>query len=257
MFKLLKYEHKLSRKFMWILIAVSFFGSLLVQGTAASKEYLRGPEPIVFGVIIVIGTMVTFLFYMVSILRRDLYSDSGYLTFSLPLNGFQTIGAKLMNVVIWATIAVVLNILFIIAFSSIAYSGFWNELTASLKNFLDIFGGKSTILYIILLLVQIFNIYMVLTLALIIGKSIFKNGKMGWLWIIIYFLINYMITKLAPYFLNMETAKYLLWYSSPIFLPGFTPDNAAVIPQLLTFNIAVGAVVYFISSVLWEKCVEI
>ncbi|MDO5725125.1 MAG: hypothetical protein Q4P29_02360 [Tissierellia bacterium] len=266
MFKLLKYEHKGSRKFMTILIAVFaialFFTMLMARNMLNNVEYKAtnfNATITLLGAVIITGTLVTFLFYMLSILRRDLYQDTGYLTFSLPLNGFQIIGAKLLNIVIWAILFAVFGICIFILFGTFMYDGFWQTFVDGLNHIISQVHIKNIILYAILSTSNLFNLYLSFALAMILGKALFKNGKMSWLWILIFFLIQYLFARLSAILVYPSGSLSQVIFGGPqtFYYPN-TPDEAYIIMlKSLTFNIALGTIMFLISSVLWEKKVEI
>ena len=77
-------------------------------------------------ILLLFGTaLVTFL-YIVGSFRKELYEDTGYLTFTLPLTGYQITASKLLVALLWFFVLGVavtaINLVLILAFLPVKIS---------------------------------------------------------------------------------------------------------------------------------------
>ena len=109
--KFMKYEIRGSYKFILgvlalvILLTVGNFmllnrnfnsdGSLMASGVFAMVSSL-----------LVFGSFITLMFYIVNLFRNDLYEDRGYLTFTLPMSSRQILFSKLVVAFMWIVIVI-------------------------------------------------------------------------------------------------------------------------------------------------------
>ncbi|NMH83380.1 hypothetical protein HH307_03605, partial [Bacillus coagulans] len=103
MLKYMKYEIRGTYKFILGILALVF---ILLAGMYASSNQEGSLFHSVqifmsIGVMLLFGAALIAFLYIVGSFRKELYEDSGYLTFTLPLTGNQILGSKLIAALIW------------------------------------------------------------------------------------------------------------------------------------------------------------
>lgn len=125
--KLMKYENRKLSKYMLPLFAASTVASLIMGimlWLFINTMESSGEEPTVMQLLLVIGSMcLVFVMWMVIVAAysgsyillgvrfyKNLISDEGYLTFTLPVTAGQLLGSKTISAYIWRVLATVVFI---------------------------------------------------------------------------------------------------------------------------------------------------
>lgn len=154
---------------------------------------------------ILVALFVGFIYIVIGSYRRDLYNNSSYLKFSLPISGSQYIRGKLYSVYFWSAIMLIITIVTNVL---IFYFLFNAEVSQLFRN-INFFGNNILsmiivlIYYIFLFVTGIISLYFCITFV----KAVFKNSKKGYSWIAIYFILS-AINSVAIHFIQ----KYLPYY---------------------------------------------
>lgn len=213
----IKYEIKGTYKFILGIISILFIAFSLVQFNiyrevnTGSLTNIRGGFFMAMSFLAIFGAFLTAFFYIVSSFRRELYEDSGFLTFSLPLSGSQILGAKTIVAIIWFLLIGAFTIAYNTILGNILFGGFWTVYSEILSQVGDSLISVS-VLGIISSLLTLLLIYF----SMAVGRISIKNKKIGGIWFIIFLLINglstYIITKLSgiiPYYVNLNKFQTL------------------------------------------------
>lgn len=210
--KLLKYDMRATVRIWWIIavsvVGVSLFGALALRTTI---ENIRGDglELVsVAGVIVsalsIIAVASSFAITAILVYYRfykNLFSDEGYLTFTLPVSRSRIILAKTANAMLWLALhslllAVCASLFFLISppakdgaiINPVIFKAIGNAFSRLWK-----FSGAWSILYILLgLLLSVCFLFFSVTLVqfcITAGAIIAKKHKLL-LAIVIYYLVN-------------------------------------------------------------------
>lgn len=225
--KYIKYEIKGSYKFILGVMALVLILTTVVYTYIAKRE----DSPILaLASILLFGTGLTTFLYIVGSFRRELYEDRGYLTFTLPLRGWQIVGAKLIVAFIWFSLLGIILIgynlimLLNLSFGEIRL----NELKLLLA---DVMRKEVLIILLISALAGI-SILILIYLSMALGRVTFKNKKIGGLWFIIFLILSLIvgfgqakIITSMPYYLNLNTFKIISYDS---FIKGISGFNTTI-----------------------------
>lgn len=181
--KLLKHEFKAtSRYFMFLYTAVIGLAIInkifwLIPAENVVMDIVRGFITFAF----VMATVATVIFSFVIIIYRfykNLLSDEGYLSFTLPVTSTKHIISKLLISVMWSivTVIVVIASLLIIAINTGFYSAFpevWN----TMKQFFELNPEmiKFVVEMFIIFIVAMFSLTLMLYAAMSIGHLFSKH----------------------------------------------------------------------------------
>ncbi|HEY8363246.1 MAG TPA: hypothetical protein VIK77_10235 [Tissierellaceae bacterium] len=218
--KLMKYEIRGSYKYILGVLTAILIASLVIQYNIykATNNFNNSIENVgirafvfVTSLFVIIGVFFSLFFYIVSLFKKELYEDRGYLTFTLPLTGRQILGAKILVGVIWYALLDIAIVLFnflialgffgthIIKIARDILSYNYAHKLISIVTFSAIESLKSTLLFLVL-------VYLSVTLS----KVSFKNRKIGGLWFVIFLilcgLVGFLSNKIGdvlPYYLNL------------------------------------------------------
>lgn len=145
-------------------------------------------------------------------LAKDLFTDTGYLTFTLPRSGYSIIGAKLIAVIIEMTLACILCLaLVMIHLYNLNGPINLNELWDDMAPFLDVI-----VLIVLSLVVGFINFTLSAYFSLAAARSILSGRKYGkatafGIFIALSTLINWLgieLEKLFPYYLDFEEKSF-------------------------------------------------
>lgn len=163
-------------------------------------------------IIALVAAFIAFIVYLIQSFRKELYDDRGYLTFTLPLNGKQILGAKFIIAVLWSVIfGLVLTGINALVFGML-FDGFTLEqIRISFSALRELLGGGvifGTLMYFsISSLVSLLIVYFSITLS----KVAIRNRHIGGLWILIYIglqiIFNFIesrVIALFPLFVNID-----------------------------------------------------
>jgi ABC-2 type transport system permease protein len=176
MFNLLKYE--IRARYVFILGGIAVLSVLNIflfmgcnfiwvgkafSGAAVALSALAG-----------FAAVVVYTVDGIKILTRDLFSDTGYLLFSLPKKGLQIISSKLIMAVGEFMLFSSLTVLFISIHALIITKGYWNLFLPV------IFNNIPGILAVIFSFVASFASFVVLVFfSIVLARSILSNRKYG------------------------------------------------------------------------------
>ena len=145
--KYMKYEIKGSYKFILGIIAILIIASTIIQwnikvGMDKALTFGDGTPTSLAGimmglsVLVIFGAFLVAAFHIIGSFRKELYEDRGYLTFTLPLSGYQIVGSKLIVAILWFTAIGVSILIFNIILGLILFGGSWVDLAKDLYYFL-------------------------------------------------------------------------------------------------------------------------
>ena len=108
--KLIKYELKGIYKEIVILIGIIIIGNLLIL-----TRYNVWPDQAVstLSILLWFGATIAVFIWNISIFSRDLYGDTGYLVFTLPIKGHKIVAAKLITSFIQLAVINIVAFIFI------------------------------------------------------------------------------------------------------------------------------------------------
>lgn len=204
--KFMKYEIRGSYKFILgvlalvILLTVGNFmllnrnfnsdGSLMASGVFAMVSSL-----------LVFGSFITLMFYIVNLFRNDLYEDRGYLTFTLPMSSRQILFSKLVVAFMWIVIVIagfiIANVLGAV---SVMPKEVLSEMLDMFKNinsaFIEIdipsllYGMFEGIASSMLLLLVIY-------FSMTLGRVSFQNKKFKGIWFVVFIVLMILYTYIS------------------------------------------------------------
>lgn len=276
MLKYMKYEIKGTYKFILgvtILVFILFTGIYAYAGRTNSGS-ASGLGGLFAGlsILTLFGTGLVVFLYIVGSFRKELYEDSGYLTFTLPLSGNQIIGAKLIVALLWffilGLLIVLYNILMVMIFTPL-------EMNLA-KLFTALQGVEiKKILYVIITTVfSGINIMILIYFSMSLGKITFRNKKIGGFWFILFLIlggvfgyIDNEICKLLPYYLDLNTFHlktmetlndlYHVGNSNDGFYMSIDSGAFAANIASCVYNIAVTIALFFGTSYLIERKINL
>ena len=196
--KLIKYEVKGSNKFILGVVLLIF---LVTQGiyfaipsniesSLANEDTIFSSVMIIFllGLVIFGSTIVSF-FYIANLFKKELYEDSGYLTFTIPVTTRQIIGSKLTVAFLW-------NIVLGLAFLLANIIGIYMFIPKEILELIDIGRILSSSKALIALLIGTYSIsvlvnMMTIYLSMTLDRMIFKNRRKSNIWYIIFLVIGF------------------------------------------------------------------
>ena len=193
--RLLKYELKGNYKVIGIILVI-----LIIVALGLNFKIGEWAETTIMGItsFAVFGALLSAFIYLVELFRKELYEDTGYLTFTLPITGNSIVGAKLLSSLIW--IFVVGTIGGLLGFLNAKrafgpYVGFGSIFTK--QSFIVAISGAVSVITVLLL------IYFSIT----ISRMTIRNKKVGGLWFIIFILLNVAIA-----YLQIKLIKWIPYY---------------------------------------------
>ncbi len=247
--KLFKYENRaISKILMPLSIAVillSLFGALLLksnflfesfysQESLFSEAIMGGSTLLIIGSIVaIISANFIAVYLIMQRYYKNLFTDEGYLTFTLPVKQSQIILSKLFTGVIWTIIialctlaGVAIFVLFGTSASFINYevidmiSYAWEQLTAyysaSLGNFFIM-----VIEVIVICLVSMVTSYLLIYLSITLGSQLAKKHKV--------------LASIGMYFVISSIAETIELISTTV-LSGLFLDGMYIESEILTLS---------------------
>ncbi|MEZ0118413.1 hypothetical protein [Heyndrickxia faecalis] len=214
MLKYVKYEIRGTYKFILGILALVFI-LLTVMYAYSNKEGSLFHSAQIFmpiGVMLLFGAALIAFLYIVGSFRKELYEDSGYLTFTLPLTGNQILGSKLIAALIWFIglgIAVALiNFLLMMIFSPF-HIYHLSQLFFMISKVLSI---KACIYMIFSMACSVVSVLLLIYFSMTLGKVTFRHKKIGGLWFVLFIILSsvfgYIDTEISqwiPYYLDLST----------------------------------------------------
>ncbi|WP_066899325.1 hypothetical protein [Streptobacillus notomytis] len=182
MLKFLKYEFKRNWKFNILLL----FSFIILTITIKILYYTEDHKYTLaksIAILCLLGASFSVFFYYIKNFSKDLYSDTGYFTFSLPISGYTYFWGK---IIFYLTYSVILFPLSFISFSIISERDIMNIISSI--NFNDhnlILTAISSILFTIFFNV---SVYLSITITHYISKS--KNIYFLWIFILVFIMVS-------------------------------------------------------------------
>lgn len=259
MLKYLKYEMKNSNKFISMLLIAVLVASIGIQNLAVSNLIGNSSTLIVIPIMVLMGAGLVYFIFTINLMKKDLYEDRGYLTFNLPLKGYEIIGTKILCTLIYSI--VIFLVVFIVNFLVAKFITFPTQTNMALRNLsieiakiksdgnFGIFISSMVRLGIFFLTSSIYGLAILFT-SLIIGKCLIVKKKFSSLWFLIYVFNSYIFSRLYMFVLqNNNTSSSL----------NFNGANFAnfIGYSYIGYFIITSIILIFISSYLLDKKVEI
>ena len=256
--KLLKYDMQAVLRLWWIGAIVTPIAAVIGGIMAQLLKYANDPDTqknivtalitMMAGVSIFICVLTIILSFVLTIVLvyvrfyKNLYTDEGYLTFTLPVTRKQLLLSKTVNALIWYNLHFILVIASLILFSMITPledDGIIFEIFESLS---ELFGmiwkeiGAWTILYAaeLLLIIPVSFALSICTvhLSITIGSIIAKKAKII-VSILVYYLINSAISLLMQ--LGLYSVAFAFAGGLSTILPDSSVNRAALFVALIIF----------------------
>lgn len=217
MFKYMKYEIRGTYKYiLGVLALVLILTTALyvyfnrITNTSGEVSALGGMFT-GLSVLILFGTALATFLYIVGSFRKELYEDTGYLTFTLPLTGNQIVGSKLVVAFLWFTILGVAiglyNIIMVLAFAPVEVN--ISELFSSL---FQMFSLSDTLFLVLSSILSLVNMLVIIYFSMAISRVTFRNKRIGSLWFIVFLVLSGLIiyggvkiSELLPYYIDLNT----------------------------------------------------
>ncbi|MGO1580223.1 MAG: hypothetical protein ACTHWZ_02290 [Peptoniphilaceae bacterium] len=259
MLKYLKYEMKNSNKFISMLLIAVLVASIGIQNLAVSNLIGNSSTLMVIPIMVLMGAGLVYFIFTINLMKKDLYEDRGYLTFNLPLKGYEIIGAKILCTLIYSI--VIFLVVFIVNFLVAKFITFPDQINKSLnllsseiaKIKSDGNFGLFISANIRLLLFSISSFFYSLALlftSLIIGKCLIVKKKFSSLWFLIYVFNIYITTKLYEFISAIISTNSSTEFNGPNFGNFISYFD-------IGYFVIITLILIFISSYLLDKKVEI
>ena len=197
--KLLKYDYRATRKYGYICLitigVATLIGSLLLLFICNFFQNGTEGAPFIESLVAMSSIMLMYcVFFVITLTNtailvvclihyyKNLVTDEGYLTFTLPVTADQILLSKLANSLIWSTViafATVLS-LTIIATTGVSFFGAMDELAiiiAELKNLITGSGVAFGIFSFIFGALSLINSHLLYYMAIFLGSVIAKKNK--------------------------------------------------------------------------------
>ena len=217
MIKLMKYEIRETHKFMTGILVLVL---LLITGLHAAVG--QDGSASAFGSMFVLFSMLTFFgaglaafLYIVGSFKKELYEDRGYLTFTLPVTGYQILGAKLLVAVMWFILISFVTFFYLI-FAAMAFGDPEINTWELIKELFQLLPVKALAVDGIFSFISMINILILIYFSMAVGRMTFRNKKIGGIWFIIFLVLAGLfsfgrteISELLPYYLDLETFRIL------------------------------------------------
>ncbi|WP_179234757.1 hypothetical protein [Heyndrickxia coagulans] len=214
MLKYVKYEIRGTYKFILGILALVFIllTSMYAYSNKEGSLFHSAQIFMSIGVMLLFGAALIAFLYIVGSFRKELYEDSGYLTFTLPLTGNQILGSKLIAALIWFIglgIAVALiNFLLMMIFSPF-HIYHLSQLFFMISKVLSI---KACIYMIFSMACSVVSVLLLIYFSMTLGKVTFRHKKIGGLWFVLFIILSsvfgYIDTEISqwiPYYLDLST----------------------------------------------------
>ncbi|NYV28258.1 hypothetical protein HP397_05490 [Streptobacillus felis] len=179
MLKFLKYEFKRNWRFN-ILVSITLLILVII-----SNLLYNTPENdyIFFKILTALSTSVTsfsIMYYYIKNFSKDLYSDTGYLTFSLPISGYTYFWGKVIFYLLFSIALLPMTILTAIM------QGQFDDIILLIKKFPSLFTNERLLLGIILLILIIVYVTVILYTSITLIHYLSKSKNTYFLWVLIF-----------------------------------------------------------------------
>lgn len=275
MSKFLRLEFTRTAKlFFGLILAIIIVNVLLYPTIANFSDFnsLFGGMAMTFLVILMLVLNLLFLFMIVSYFRRDLYQNSGYLTFSLPVSSKAYLGAKLLNSAFWIILLWIATLVF--NYLALRYFVGLDELDTMISYIRDnvISSPLAMIALLLYMIISFFHSLVLMFFSIILNRAMFKSKRLGFFWVLFYILFSYgiemastAITQTLPYFI-MSDGTGIKWVSMTAetivsggilsYADSLTFFSGISIPSILLYAI-ITVILFSISAKLLQSKVDI
>ena len=221
--KLFKYDFRALSRVLWptmaavagasLIATLSFLFSEKTYSSTSSNglvTFLSGALAVIM-VLAIIAACFLVVFIICAHFYRNLMTDEGYLTFTLPVKTSDILWSKLLTAMLWTLISCVVIGLCALLFVGLAAAGsrggaqMLSELADGIRQLFGMFGAKSALLtfeFIILALAGMAYSILHIYLALVIGGVVSHRHKIlagiGFYFVIS--IIASIITSIAQYY---------------------------------------------------------
>lgn len=194
--RLLKYELKGSYKVIGIILAI-----LIIVALGLNFKIGEWTETRIMGItsFAAFGALLSAFIYLIELFRKELYEDTGYLTFTLPITGNSIVGAKLLSSLIWIFVVGTIGGLLGLLNAKRAFGPY--------VRFGSIFANQSFIMAAISGVVSVITVLLLIYFSITISRMTIRNKKVGGLWFIIFILLNVAIA-----YLQIKLIKWIPYY---------------------------------------------
>ena len=281
--KLFKYENKSVSKLLTpmalaviilpvlgaLILKMQFiFGDKFENGSIISSIFsLASGIMIFFIVIATISACFISLFILMQRYYKNLFSDEGYLTFTLPVKTGSIILSKLFTAVIWSVIVAVCTIIGVMIFVLFGTSASFinNEVVDGFSQvFKQIFefyftGSAVQIIYLIEILISIivslFTNILLMYLAITIGCQIAKKHKVL-ASIGMYFVISSVVSVLST-IIQVITTTTLYGGFDFIYVEPTLSDVTLILLPSIIFSIILGVCYFLLNNYILKNKLNI
>ena len=281
--KLFKYENKAVSKLLTpmalaviilpvlgaLILKIQFvFGDKFENGSIISSIFsLASGIMIFFIVIATISACFISLFILMQRYYKNLFSDEGYLTFTLPVKTSSIILSKLFTAALWSVIIAICTIIGVITFAFFGTSAsFVNHevVDGFCEAFKQIFefyfiGGSVQIVFLIELLINIivslFTNILLMYLAITIGCQIAKKHKVL-ASIGMYFVISSVVSVLSTIIQVITTATLYEGFDYISVDPALSDVTLILIPSII-FAIILGVCYFLLNNYILKNKLNI
>ena len=281
--KLFKYENKSVSKLLTpmalaviilpvlgaLILKMQFiFGDKFENGSIISSIFsLASGIMIFFIVIATISACFISLFILMQRYYKNLFSDEGYLTFTLPVKTSSIILSKLFTAVIWSVIITICTIIGVMIFVLFGTSASFinNEVVDGFSHvFKQIFefyftGSAVQIIYLIELLISIivslFTNILLMYLAITIGCQIAKKHKVL-ASIGMYFVISSVVSVLST-IIQVITTTTLYGGFDFIYVEPTLSDVTLILLPSIIFSIILGVCYFLLNNYILKNKLNI
>lgn len=222
--KLIKYDFRALSRVLWPTMAAVAGASLIAAlsfrfSERAYADSSSGLVTVLSGilalimVLAIIAACLLVVFLICAHFYRNLMTDEGYLTFTLPVKTSEILWSKLITAMFWTLISTAVVFLCVLLFAGVSASGSKNgmqilgDLTDGVRQIFGVFGAKSALLtveFILLALAGMAYSILHIYLALVIGGVVSHKHKIlagiGFYFVIS--IIVSVITSIAQYYLG-------------------------------------------------------
>ncbi|MCQ2548056.1 MAG: hypothetical protein MJ145_03520 [Clostridia bacterium] len=229
--KLLKYDFKYVLKYWWVALAVLFV-SAVIGGISEGKEELYWLQDadlyssleaneilselrslsVVFFYLALIGFISFSVIIIIMRYYKNLYTDEGYLTFTLPVKENDILLSKFFNALIWAVFTGIAAFLCFMV-ERLIYNGiisdidgFWDSFSLFFGEFLNVHGLLAALTVFSQLCFNIILVYVAIT----VGSIIATKHKL-WASVGVYFATNIVLTIVFTILFNVVTFNEAIW----------------------------------------------
>jgi len=249
--KFMKYEIRGTYRFILGVLVLAFILIAGIYNYATRGNSAGGNILVVLSVLLLFGiALVTFL-HIVGSFRRELYEDTGYLTFTLPLTGNEIVASKLIVALLWffllGLMLALYNLLMLRIFARIDIN-----IIEWLQTLAQFITTRQAVTLVIGAVIDGVSLLLLIYFSMTLSRVTFRNKKIGGFWFIIFLVLSallsygqFKVTSFLPYYLDLATLKIGTLESMDIFhltirqgLISFTTSQyinlAALVYQIVT-----------------------